>query len=102
MTDASVAMLGNASSIFHAKVQMEMIRSLEKWGVQDIDPFKYSAILGEECGEVSRACIDAFNWKDGTWDKEKLMHAKTELIQVACVAIMFYQCLERDKWNQKS
>lgn len=92
--------LGQSSKVFHHEIQPEITRSLEKWGVQNLDPFKYSAILTEECGEVARAIIDGYNWDKKEWGVKDFTHLREELVQVATVAIMFIQCIDRDEWNR--
>jgi len=55
-----------------------------KWGVQDHDPLKWNAILGEEFGEVSKSILEnnSYNYRE-------------ELIQVASVAIAAIECHDR-------
>jgi len=42
----------------------ENVRQLEKWGVQDHDPFEWLAFATEELGELSAAIAD-WRFRDG-------------------------------------
>lgn len=64
-----------------------------KWGMQNHDPFKWAAILGEEVGEVSRAILEAH------FGGDPMARVRAELIQVAAVAVAFAECLDRDDWG---
>jgi hypothetical protein len=81
-------------------VTEERLRQDSKWGEQNHDPFKWLAILGEEVGESNNAALEAFNFKTGEWDLEKLAHYREELIQVAAVAVAMVECLDRAKWSK--
>lgn len=83
------------------EVQAERERQDAKWGEQNHEPFRYLAILGEEVGESNNAAIEAFQWKVGTWDAEKLVEYRKELIQVAAVAVAMVECLDRKTWEKK-
>lgn len=71
------------------------------WGQQNHEPFKYLAILTEEVGECHKAALEAFNWKkdDPSFDAAKLNHLRTELVQVAAVAVAMIECLDRGIWQ---
>lgn len=71
------------------KVALERCKQDGKWGVQDHDPFKWLAILGEEVGEVNKAVLEA-HFSDGLW-----RDYTEELIQVAAVAVAMVECVER-------
>lgn len=62
------------------QVHQERLSQLRKWGHQDHDPAMWSAILGEEVGEV---CKEIAEGRIKPFDKEKY---RKELIQVAAVA----------------
>lgn len=55
-----------------------------KWGIQNHGLLLWNAILGEEVGEVSRAILE----KD-------LANYRTELVQVAAVAIAAVESFDR-------
>ena len=67
-----------------SEVKSEREKQDLKWGVQDHDPLKWNAILGEEFGEVSKSILedDSYNYRQ-------------ELIQVAAVAIAAVECHDR-------
>lgn len=81
-----------------SEVARERARQDEKWGEQNHDPFRYLAILGEEVGEANKAAIEAYDWKRGLFEREKLAAYREELIQIAAVAIAMVECLDRGKW----
>lgn len=74
----------------------------EKWGEQNHSPEIWSLILTEEVGEAAQAMLEAhFNAQvsqrkrgDSRWDD-----ARSELIQVAAVAVAMIASLDR---NQRS
>lgn len=76
----------------------ERRRQHRKFGEQNLDPFKYLSILGEEVGEANQAANDAFDWAKHTGFKD-LAHFREELIQVAAVAVAMVECLDRNKWS---
>jgi len=79
----------------YAEVKAERIRQDELWGVQDHHPVEWLSILGEEFGEVSKAVCEAhFKGYEstGNWD-----NYRTELIQVAAVAVSMVECLDRNR-----
>lgn len=72
----------------------ERQRQDEKWGEQNhVEPL-WATILGEEFGEVCRAslAIEAV----GLNDSALVEHLRSELIQVAAVAVAWVECLERN------
>lgn len=82
-------------------VQAERDKQDSKWGQQNIDPFKFMAILMEEVGESSNAAIESFDFKANTWDHEKLKHYREELVQTAAVAHQAVECIDRGFWDWK-
>lgn len=87
-------------SVLHEVIK-ERDRQDAKWGVQAHDPFRYLAILGEEVGEANQAAIDSYDWKRRQWNHKKLKSDyRTELIQVAAVAVAMVQCLDLDQWTR--
>lgn len=81
-------------------VQTERDRQDTKWGLQNIDPFKFLTILMEEVGESSRAVIEAHNFHFDSWDDEKLKAYREEMIQVAAVAQQAVEAIDRDHWQK--
>lgn len=76
-----------------ADVVEERARQDSKWGEQNHDPFTYLAILTEEVGEAAQAALhDQFGGKHaGTY--------RTELVQIAAVAIAMIECVDRAARN---
>ena len=72
-------------------VSAERDRQDEMWGEQNHDPYKYLAILVEEIGEVSDAILEA-DFRSGSWD-----NYRTELVQVAAVAVAMVECFDRSR-----
>lgn len=64
------------------QILLERERQDRKWGVQRHPHCVWSAVLSEECGEVSKACLEE--------DYENL---KEELNQVAAVCIAWLEHL---------
>lgn len=84
---------GEATLSALGAVCYERNRQDEKWGVQNHDPFLWLGILMEEVGEVARDLIemDAFN------RPEQFEKYRSELIQVAAVAVAAVECLDRGR-----
>lgn len=83
------------------EVMKERDRQDAKFGIQNLNPFKYQSILVEEVGEVAKATNDSYDWKRQQWKHKKLMtDMRTELIQVAAVAVAMVECLDRNQWPQ--
>jgi hypothetical protein len=66
---------------FHKEIEMENHYQLEKWGVQDHEPFTWLAFATEELGELSNA-MSAYIYRDG--HRENVV---TEAIQTATLCI---------------
>lgn len=81
-------------------VQEERDRQDKKWGLQNIDPFKFLAILMEEVGESSRAAIEAHHFGLDSWDDHKLQHYREEMIQTAAVAQQAVEAIDRRHWQR--
>lgn len=83
----------------------ECLRQLSKFGVQNHTPAEWLMILGEEVGEVNRAALEAHFFKctcpiilpNHTCEavKEHLANYRTELIQVAAVALSAVAAYDR-------
>ena len=76
-----------------SEVNDERNRQEEKWGTQNHDPFTYLAILGEEVGEACQAALKT-RYEGG----KTLADYRTELVQVAAVAVAMIECLDRGEW----
>jgi NTP pyrophosphatase (non-canonical NTP hydrolase) len=72
---------------FDEFVQKERERQDRKWGVQNHEPLKWLAILGEEVGEVNKAALE------GCYSD-----MREELVQVAAVCKAMYECAVRCDW----
>jgi hypothetical protein len=77
----------------HAEIMEERGRQAEKWGKRhhwgvgdcsslDVADIVKAAVLGEECGEVTRAVLE-HDWRQ----------TRLELIQVAAVAVAWLEAL---------
>lgn len=61
----------------------------EKWGKQRHIPAIWSAILNEECGEFSQACLfQTFE------DKDYIYKMRHEAVQVAAVALQIIEMID--------
>lgn len=77
-----------------SEVQEERRRQDEKWGTQNHTPPEWLSILGEEFGEVCKAVCEAhFSGYESTGNWENY---RTELIQLAAVAVAMVECLDRN------
>lgn len=83
-------------------INAERMRQHKLWGIQDHADYKWLAILTEEVGEVSKEALEKDFWINKSSDedithlieaKEKLL--RTELVQVAAVAIAFIEAIDR-------
>ena len=71
----------------------ERERQDQKWGEQNHPPCEWIAILVEEVGEATQ---EALNVRFGYEDHDaSLIRLRSELIQVAAVAVAFVECLDR-------
>lgn len=74
-------------------VLAECRRQDEKWGAdRDHTPAEWLMILGEEVGEVNRAALEHHFKNPAVTD---LSHYRTELVQVAAVAVQMIKCHDR-------
>lgn len=85
----AIARANHLDAVFQrAKIEMEIAAEREaqdqKWGVQDHTPDRWLTILGEEYGEACKAVLEH--------DTEGY---RTELIQVAAVAMAMIESLDR-------
>ncbi|MDI7190880.1 MazG-like family protein [Leptospira santarosai] len=72
----------------------ERERQDQKWGEQNHSPIEWCAILGEEVGEVNRTVLETHFEYDG---KDDYTEYRTELIQVAAVAIAMIESYDRNR-----
>jgi hypothetical protein len=77
----------------------ERKRQEEKWGPQNHNPPEWLMILGEEVGEANKAALEArFAGEYYASDKPSGLAAyRTELIQVAAVAVAMVESLDRNE-----
>lgn len=73
----------NPESRWYFILGRETDRQSDEWD-DDIDPIVWSAVLGEETGEVAQAILNG-----------DLEHAREEIIQVAAICHRMYHSLER-------
>lgn len=86
-------------SLIFGEILQERARQDARFGEQNLNPFLYCAILGEEVGEVQKAVIDAYDFNTKTFDHLKLNDYRKELVQVAAVAIAMIECFDRQSWE---
>lgn len=72
-----------------ANVLYERKRQDEKWGVQNHEPLKWLAILGEEVGEACEAIL-ADHPNPPSWKY------RDEMVHVAAVALAAVECFDRN------
>lgn len=72
------------------KIAEERLAQQKKWGTQNHLATYWAGILGEEFGEVCRCIIEG-----------DFAAARNELIQVAAVAVAFYESLDRNELRTK-
>lgn len=73
-------------------------RQLQKWGVQNHSPIEWIAILGEEFGEASKEALE-HHWQGSHYpvDSLRLQRLRSELVQVAAVAVAAIESLDRNE-----
>jgi len=89
------------------QIQAEIEKQNKKFGAQNHSPIEWMAILMEEVGEASQAAVDwHFKYPSKTKDEvedfneiqtQRLQFYKTELIQVAALAIQMVESLNRNE-----
>lgn len=77
-------------TIFEA-IKAERTRQDGKWGKQNHPPITWVAILGEEFGEVGREALEHRAGSPGAFERYK-----TELVQLAAVAVAMLECADRN------
>ncbi len=78
---------------FEALVKQERQRQDKKWGEQNHHPFIWLVILGEEYGELQKACLEEY-FEEFYHPQEGAI--ETELIQVVAVAKAMWECIKRN------
>jgi NTP pyrophosphatase (non-canonical NTP hydrolase) len=86
-----------------SEVLRERFRQESLWGPQDHDPMVWLAILAEEFGEVAKEVCDS-SIALGGGKTEKMLAAlknyRTELIQVAAVAVAMVESYDRNEGSK--
>ena len=82
--------------LIEKQIREEREKQDKKFGKQDHDAYKWSTILTEEVGEVSKAILDC---EFGCGSIESL---RKELIQVAAVSKAFIEAIDKRVKNEKS
>ncbi len=65
----------------------------EKWGIQEHNHLEWSAILGEEYGELCEALLIHHFGKSKSFYSGRM---RDELIQLAAVAVAWIECIDRN------
>ena len=78
------------------EIRQERVRQDAKWGAQDHQPMVWLSILGEEYGELAQA-INETVFDNGPVERLKggYMNIRREAIQVAAVAVVLVENLDR-------
>ena len=81
------------------EVAFERSKQDQKWGEQNHVPMLWLAILGEEVGEVNKAALETYfnTVQPGSYVNADADYSgyRTELVQVAAVAVAMIECLDR-------
>lgn len=77
------------------QVFSECTRQKEKWGEQNHHPVMWNSILTEETGESAKE-VNEYTFGD----KSALLRLRTELIQVAAVAVSAIDSLDRNELKE--
>ena len=75
------------------EVAQERHRQEARWGEQNHGDERWQGILGEEMGEVCKATNET--WADEKFSLEHEHQLRTELIQVAAVAVAWVEAIDR-------
>ena len=84
----------DAHTIVLHEVTRERLAQEEKWGQQNHGDFKWMTILGEEYG---KACEAALKSSIETANASYRLQLRTELVQVAAVAVAHIEAIDRRK-----
>ncbi len=78
------------------EIKAERKHQNEKWGEQHHTPIEWTAILTEEVGEAAKESVD-FHFGDNPYLRQQCLERyRTELIQVAAVAVQIIEYLDKD------
>lgn len=80
---------------FEELVLAERARQNEKWGEQNHQLAVWLPILVEEVGELASAIL--YRW-EGKESKQKPKELENELVQVAAVCKVMWECGKRNGW----
>lgn len=75
-------------------IKDERVRQIRKWGDLPLLDDTFCRVLGEEFGEVCAAVEEAHNEPNIYSEISAYQHLKSELVQVAAVAVRFIQSVE--------
>ena len=78
------------------EVTRERLAQEEKWGQQNHGDFEWMTILGEEYGEACQAALKSSPHM-GEYSVIYRLQLRTELIQIAAVAIGHVEAIDRRK-----
>jgi len=81
-----------------AEILSERKRQDIVFGEQNRTPTKWVSILAEEVGSAAKQA----NNFDVTGNELNLRRYELEIIQVAAVALVTLECLERGKWKEET
>ncbi len=87
MQDLALATLNELVGL----IWRENERQLEKWGIQDREPFEWLAFVTEELGELSQA-ISELTYRDG-----EAIEVVKEAIQVATLSLKIAEMFSERK-----
>jgi NTP pyrophosphatase (non-canonical NTP hydrolase) len=74
----------------------ERVKQDLKWGEQNHNPYKWTAIIMEELGE----CSEAVSQTEFGGPKGGLENIRKEAIHTAATALAFVECLDRKKYPE--
>ena len=89
--------LNNCIEIMGQDIKGELLKQLEKWGVQNHEPEYWLAILAEETGEYAEAILN--HRHPGGMHPDKDM--EDELIDVAASAIAALECIRAKRLRKE-
>lgn len=93
--------MSETSGFIVQEILAERKRQNDRFSTQNHDPARWSLILNEEVGEANKEVCEV-TFKD--WDSVRtirLQMLRTELIQVAAVAVAFIESLDRNELSEK-
>jgi len=83
------------------EVMFERIQQDEKWGEQNHDDMTWITVLTEEVGEAAQASLSlAFGNQTGLNLQRQRANLRSELIQVAAVAVAHVEAIDRRDQQQ--